>query len=241
LDPARIRAFIELHIEQGPVLEARGAPVGVVTAIRGNVRHRFARIRGQTTHAGGVPRSLRQDAVLAGAELASALEAEWIRREDAGEDLVVTLGQFCTDPVQHGITKVPGALDFTVDFRSGDPAVLEGFHGFLRRAANDIAARRGVEIDLGPHTQAPVAEMDPALRSGLLAAAQVEGIEAVQMPSGGGHDCAVFAGLGAPSAMIFVRNANGSHNPDEAMDFLDFAKAWRVLRTWTERFLADLS
>ncbi|MEM7523068.1 MAG: M20/M25/M40 family metallo-hydrolase, partial [Pseudomonadota bacterium] len=238
LDPARIRAFVELHIEQGPVLVERGAPVGVVTAIRGNIRYRFARIRGQTTHAGGVPRASRRDAVLAGAELAHRLEAEWIRLEDAGADLVLTIGQFATDPDQHGVTKVPGALDFTLDFRSIAPEVLDHFDGFLRDVADDIARRRGVDIDLGRATRAAEAEMTPDLISGLIAAAGRAGVPALEIASGGGHDCAVFAGLGVPSAMIFVRNENGSHNPDEAMAFDDFAAAWRVLRTWAEDYLA---
>ncbi|MFK7945877.1 MAG: Zn-dependent hydrolase [Paracoccaceae bacterium] len=240
LDPARIAAFVELHIEQGPVLVEKGAPVGVVTAIRGNVRYRYASIRGQTTHAGGVPRASRRDAVLAGAELAGRLEAEWIKLEQAGHDLVLTIGQFTTDPAQHGITKVPGALDFTLDFRSADPAVLDRFDVFLRFCAEDIAARRGIAIDLGTHTRASEASMDPVLRKGLMAAAQSQGVEAIELPSGGGHDCAVFAGQGVPSAMIFVRNENGSHNPEEAMEFDDFTAAWQVLRVWAECCLAEL-
>ncbi len=238
LYPLAPHCFVELHIEQGPVLVEQGVPVGIVTAIRGNVRHRHASIRGQTTHAGGVPRASRQDAVLAGAELASALEAEWIRLEETGADLVLTIGQFSTDPSMHGITKVPGAVDFTLDFRSADPAVLNHFRAFQNQTATRIAARRGVEIDLGPHIRAAEAAMDPGLRAGLLEAAAAEGIAAHQMASGGGHDCAVFAGLGIPSAMIFVRNENGSHNPDEAMAFEDFASAWLVLRRWAEGYLA---
>lgn len=238
LDPARIKAFVELHIEQGPVLVEQAVPVGIVTAIRGNVRHRHASIRGQTTHAGGVPRASRRDAVLAGAELATTLEAEWIRLEEAGADLVLTIGQFSTDPSMHGITKVPGAVDFTLDFRSADPAVLDHFLAFVSLTANRIADRRGVAINLGPHIRAAEAAMDPELRAGLLEAAGAEGIAAHQMASGGGHDCAVFAGLGIPSAMIFVRNENGSHNPDEAMTFEDFASAWHLLRRWAEGYLA---
>lgn len=234
LDPARIRAFVELHIEQGPVLVEKAIPVGIVTAIRGNMRYRFGTIRGQTTHAGGVPRASRRDAVLAGAELATRAEAEWIRLEAAGHDLVLTIGQFATDPARHGITKVPGALDFTLDFRSTTPTTLDGFDAFLQTTAAEIAARRGVEIDLGPHTRASEATMDPALRRSLITAAEAAEVAALELPSGGGHDCAVFAGLGIPSAMIFVRNENGSHNPDEAMAFDDFAAAWHVLKGWAE-------
>ncbi len=238
LDPERIRAFVELHIEQGPVLVEHDVPVGIVSAIRGNVRYRFASILGQSTHAGGVPRASRRDAVLAGAELASALEDEWINMERDGHDLVLTIGEFSTDPRQHGITKVPGALSFTLDFRSADPTTLDRFDAFIRATAIEIAQKRGVMIELGAHTRAAQAEMSPDLRGCLLATAKAEGIAVHQMPSGGGHDCAVFAGQGIPAAMIFVRNENGSHNPDEAMDFDDFAAAYQVLRSWAEDFVA---
>ncbi|MEM9781901.1 MAG: hydantoinase/carbamoylase family amidase [Pseudomonadota bacterium] len=240
LGPARIRAFVELHIEQGPVLVERAVPVGIVTAIRGNIRYRFAKIRGETTHAGGVPRTSRRDAVLAGAELAAALEAEWLRLEGAGADFVLTLGQFATDPRLHGITRVPGAVDFTLDMRSIDPAVLVRFDAMLQETAGAIARRRGVTIDLGPGTRAAEAAMDHGVRRELMAAADAAGIAAHEMASGGGHDCAVFASLGVPAAMIFVRNENGSHNPDEAMDFGDFAAAWTVLKTWAEAHLAAI-
>ncbi|MBX2853546.1 MAG: hydantoinase/carbamoylase family amidase [Rhodobacteraceae bacterium] len=237
LDPKRIRAFIELHIEQGPVLVEAGVPVGIVTEIRGNMRYRFATIRGETTHAGGAPRHSRRDAVLAGAELVSCLEAEWIRRECLGEDLVLTIGEFATDAQQHGITKVPGALDFTLDFRSGSYAVLEAFDVFLRESAAENGARRGVDIALGLKSHAAEAPMDHGLRAALTAAAQRAGVEATELPSGGGHDCAVFASVGVPAAMLFVRNENGSHNPNEAMDFDDFVAAWHVLRAFAADYL----
>ncbi|MEM7742318.1 MAG: hydantoinase/carbamoylase family amidase [Pseudomonadota bacterium] len=237
LDSKRIRAFVEVHIEQGPVLVEHQIPVGIVTAIRGNMRYRYATIRGETTHAGGVPRQSRRDAVLAGAELLSTLEAEWLRFEQEGEDLVLTIGQFSTNPAEHGITKVPGAVDFTLDFRSSDPAVLDRFDAFLHMTAQAITARRGVGIDLGAFTRAREATMDPNLRAGLLNAAGAAGVPVLELASGGGHDCAVFSGQGIPSAMLFVRNENGSHNPHEAMEFPDFAAAFDVLRAWAESYL----
>jgi N-carbamoyl-L-amino-acid hydrolase len=240
LDPTGLCAFVELHIEQGPVLVEHDVPVGIVTAIRGNIRYRHAAIRGQTTHAGGVPRRLRRDAVLAGVELAAALEQEWLRLEGDGHDLVLTIGQFATDPVMHGITKVPGRLDFTLDFRSADFSTLLLFDDFLHKTANQVSTRRSVSIELGHSTQAKEAAMEPGIRAGLAAAAAENSIPALELPSGGGHDCAVFAGQGVPSAMIFVRNENGSHNPDETMEFGDFAAAWDILRTWAENFLSEL-
>lgn len=232
LDPTQIKAFVEVHIEQGPVLVEANLPVGIVTGIRGNIRHRFARITGETTHAGGVPRRSRRDTVLAGVELIASLEDWWQAVEVAGEDMVLTIGEFSTDPHQHGITKVPGLLTFTLDVRSQDDALLSRFAAFLQSQASDIAARRRVDIDLGTSTQAAASPMSPNIKKGLIAAAHACGIAHMKIPSGGGHDCATFASLGVPSGMIFIRNRNGSHNPNEAMDFDDFACATDVLTQW---------
>ena len=232
LDPQKIKAFVEVHIEQGPVLVDADLPVGIVTGIRGNIRHRFARITGETTHAGGVPRRSRRDAVLAGIELVASLENWWHTAEAVGEDMVLTIGEFSTDPRQHGITNVPGLVTFTLDVRSQDDALLNRFAEFLESQASDIAARRQVEIDLGTSTQAAASPMSLDIKKGLIAAAHACGIAHMEIPSGGGHDCATFASIGVPTGMIFIRNSNGSHNPDEAMDFDDFAGATDVLTKW---------
>ncbi|MCR9107389.1 hydantoinase/carbamoylase family amidase [uncultured Marivita sp.] len=232
LDKSRIAGFVEVHIEQGPVLVEADCPVGIVTGIRGNIRHRHCRIIGETTHAGGVPRRSRRDAVLAGVELASTLEALWLEAEKQGEDMVLTLGEFSTDPDQHGITKVPGALHFTIDVRSQDDAVLNRFEARLQALALEIADTRRVMIDLGRYTQAASAAMCVDMRNALASAARSRNVPHKELPSGGGHDCATFASLGIPSAMVFIRNRNGSHNPDEHMDFSDFAAACDVLTEW---------
>lgn len=237
LDPERIAAFVEVHIEQGPVLVEARRPVGIVTAIRGNIRHRFCRIDGETTHAGGVPRQSRRDAVLAGVELAHKIECHWLEAEAKGADMVVTLGEFSTDPQLHGITKVPGHLSFTLDVRSQDDTVLNLFERWLQQQAREIAERRDVRIDLGPHTQAAAAPMDASLRRGLVTAAEECDVGIFELPSGGGHDCATFAAQGVPSAMVFIRNENGSHNPAEAMDLTDFGQACDVLHTWARGYL----
>ena len=233
LDPARIRAFVEVHIEQGPVLVEAGLPVGIVSGIRGNMRYRFGQIVGETTHAGGVPRAARRDAVLAGAEMLAALEAYWDAAEARGDDMVLTAGEVWTDPDRHGITKVPGDVRFTLDVRSLDEAVLDAFEAHLAEVAAAISARRGVVIDPGPRTRANVAPMDGEIRAGLSAAAERLGVGCAPIASGGGHDTAVFAGRGVPTGMIFIRNRNGSHNPDEAMEQADFACACDVLTAWT--------
>lgn len=238
LDPGRIRAFAEVHIEQGPVLVEAQKPIGIVTGIRGNIRHRFASIMGETTHAGGVPRQNRRDAVMAGAELVAILENWWLQTESSGGDMVLTIGEFTTDPAQHGITKVPGRLDFTLDMRSQDSNVLDRFDHFLQATVAEIAVKRCVTINMGPATRAAPAPMDPAVQTGLVAAAQHCGIDPVSLPSGGGHDCATFAGMGVPAGMLFIRNRNGSHNPDEHMDLDDFRCAAEVLTQWARTLLA---
>ena len=234
LDPKKIRAFIEPHIEQGPVLRRLGKPVGIVTAIRGNIRYRFPRITGQTTHAGGVPRAYRKDALLAGVELVAAMEGWWLEFERASRDFVLTIGEFSTNADHHAITKVPGELAFTIDARSVDPDVLAIFDERLHSESHAIEQRRGVSIDLGEATKAASAVMDENLRQSLHRAAQEVGIEAVDIASGGGHDCAVFCWQGVPSAMIFIANDHGSHNPDEHMEIADFDAAWRVLATYAD-------
>ena len=240
LDPARIRAFVEVHIEQGPVLVEAGLPIGIVTGIRGNIRHRFASLTGETTHAGGVPRASRRDAVMAGAELVTTLENWWHQTEAAGGDVVLTFGEFTTDPAQHGITKVPGHVGFTLDMRSQDAAILDQFDAYLQAKAAQISTKRGVQIDMGPATHAAPAPMDDMVQSGLVAAAQHCNVGAMRLPSGGGHDCATFAGLGIPSGMLFIRNENGSHNPNEHMGLDDFHCAARVLTNWAQNVLASV-
>lgn len=229
LDPASLHAFIEPHIEQGPILEERGIPVGIVSGIRGNLRYRYCRVRGRYDHAGAVPRAYRHDAVLAGVEFIQQLERYWDERDQAGDDFVATVGEFHTDAAMHGVTKVPGELRFTLDIRSLDDTRLAHVDAFLRQEAARIGAARGVEIDLGEHTHAEPALMNPTLRETLETVAAREQINALTMASGAGHDCATFTWKGVDTAMIFVRNQHGSHNPHEAMEMGDFAEGLRLL------------
>jgi N-carbamoyl-L-amino-acid hydrolase len=232
LSAKSIRCFLELHIEQGPVLVEHDIPVGIVSAIRGNKRYRYCSIEGQTTHAGGVPRRCRRDAVMAGAELINKLEQKWIKLESLSKDLVLTVGEFFTDRAQHGITKVPGRVDFTLDFRSSHSDVLDTFDAYLHETANHISKNRGVSIKLHESIQASEAIMDSQLIKELTQAANQCEVPFQLMASGGGHDCAVFAEQDIPSAMLFVRNYHGSHSPDEHMDMQDFEAACKVMLNW---------
>lgn len=238
LDTSRVAAYLEVHIEQGPLLVRRELPVGIVTGIRGALRCRDAVCLGEYGHSGTVPRSERHDAVMAVAELAVGIDKRWEAVEREGGDLVATIGVLSTDPAAHGVTVVPGRVGFTVDVRSHSEATLRGFWDDIRRLADGIAGRRGVTFSFGPLLFDPPVAMDGGLRRKLAAAANAAGVPFMEIASGAGHDAGDFAAAGIPAAMIFVRNRNGSHNPDEAMEIDDFSAAVEVLVHTVEE-LAD--
>ncbi|MCA0044803.1 Zn-dependent hydrolase [Celeribacter litoreus] len=233
-DLSTIEAYLELHIEQGPLLVERNIPAAVVTGIRGNFRHRDSRCVGQAGHSGAVPRAYRHDPVLAFAELMHRLDGTWQHLLNTGKDLVLTSGVVGTDPAHHAIARIPDTLAFSLDIRSQDAETLDQMRSYLKGEIDDIARSRGVRFELGTEVAVAPALMDPTLVSGLEAAmAQVTG-EAFSMASGGGHDAAIFAQAGVPSGMVFVRNRNGSHNPDEAMEIADFMVGVDILSTYME-------
>jgi N-carbamoyl-L-amino-acid hydrolase len=225
LDPSRIRAYLELHIEQGPTLVAEGLPAAVVSGIRGCKRFRNARCTGEYAHSGAVSRSHRRDAVAATVAFLHEMETVWLRHEEAGEDLVLTSGELFTDPAMHGPSKIAGETHFVLDVRGLTEATMAAVVAEARAAAERIGAAYRVRFDLGVTSDSPPAVMDPHLRSRLLGLLE----RPFEMASGAGHDAAVFAKVGIPSAMIFVRNQNGSHNADEAMSIDDFAVGARAL------------
>ena len=222
LDPATLRGFLELHIEQGPVLVARNLPVSVVTGIRGNLRHRAIACIGEAGHSGAVPRWLRHDAVFAVAELLTELDRSWQSMLGSGQDLVLTAGMIGTDPAEHALARIPGLVRFSFEARSESAETLNATHDLLLHATTLIAEERGVRFELDRRIDTPPARMDAGLVAGLLDQAERLGLPRETMPSGAGHDAAVFANQGVPSAMIFVRNPHGSHNPAEAMEMADF-------------------
>ena len=224
-----IRAFIEPHIEQGPVLLEVGAPFGIATGIRGSFRHRTARCCGSYAHSGATPRSARRDAVQATAALARALDDIWVRWDGRGEDLSVTIGQFSTDPWQHAFSKVAGRVDFALDVRSQSTETLDAFRAKLPEIVAETERNHHVEFDLGPSSGTRPAAMDAGVAESLAAASEAEGIRAIRMACGAGHDAAVFAQMGVPTGMLLIRNEHGSHNPDEDMNLEDFAAAARSL------------
>lgn len=237
IDAKRVAAYLEIHIEQGPVLEAEGFPVGIVSGIRGNVRARNARCIGAPAHAGAAPRRLRRDAVMAAAEFVGALEHDWEAMEAEGRDLVLTLGKLFTDPASHSHNKVPELVQFSIEARSHEQASLDAILDAARRHADAIGERRKVAFDLGDITGEPPVPMDAELQEMLTEGCAALAIPQMALASGGGHDAGDFAQAGVPTAMIFLRNPHGSHNPDEAMEMADFALGTALL-AWTMTRLA---
>ncbi|MYM54279.1 Zn-dependent hydrolase [Thalassovita mangrovi] len=233
-DLDRIEAYLELHIEQGPLLVERNIPAAVVTGIRGNFRYRDIHCIGQAGHSGAVPRAYRHDPVLAFAELMHRLDGTWQHLLHTGKDLVLTSGVVGTDPARHAIARIPDEIAFSLDIRSQDAATLDQMQAYLRDEMTDIGRSRGVRFDPGPAVAVAPALMDPDLVGGLERAMAAVTGDAFSMASGGGHDAAVFAQAGVPSGMVFVRNRNGSHNPDEAMEIADFMVGVDILSTYME-------
>ncbi|MCG8708643.1 hydantoinase/carbamoylase family amidase [Brenneria sp. 4F2] len=229
LQPERIDSFTELHIEQGPVLLGDGVPLGVVSGICGSLRYREAQVLGRYAHSGATPRLFRQDAVVAFSGLVARLQQRWAEMEAHGHELTLTLGKVNTDTVQADFSKVCGQVRFCIDIRSRHPETLQQMDREIHAAIRELEAEYGVSFMLGEQSGSQPAVMDPALQETLGDAAAALKTPYRIMPSGAGHDAAVFANRGIPTAMLFVRNANGSHNPEEALNMNDFRDAVGVL------------
>lgn len=221
--PETLRGYLEVHIEQGPVLLDRGLPVGIVTSIAGSARLRVT-IDGVAGHAGTVPMVLRHDAAAAAAEIVLAVE----RRCSAATDLVGTVGQLT---VPHGqINVIPGRCELSLDVRSSNDATREAAISDLSMEMEQIAIRRQVTVsitELSRHRAAPCAA---SMQSGLAAAIARAGVAPFYLPSGAGHDGEMFAGV-TDIGMLFVRCGNGgiSHSPLESVTVEDADLAARIL------------
>src|SRR3569833_1694226 len=168
MQPEQIRAYLELHIEQGPRLVAEGLPAAVVTGIRGRKRFRSARCMGEYGHSGALPRSLRHDAVAATVALLHHMEGVWNREEAQGADLLITNGELYTNAAEHAPSKVPGETRFVIDLRSLSMDVINSVATEAKHAAAEIGNANRVTFDLGATTNTPPAMMDRRLRSSLL-------------------------------------------------------------------------
>lgn len=231
IDFSKIAAFTELHIEQGPTLDSQEkARVGIVTGIRGNLRHKICRCIGQTAHSGAVDKQYRHDAVMAMAEVLHRMEKHWAEWLVRGEDLVFTVGVFNTAP-SAAIAIIPGEVSFSVDMRSLSMDTLDRFHKLLEAECAAVGADRGVQFEFDRTLVCKAAKVNKDLFAHLHCAARQAQIDVMDVPSGAGHDAAVMADMGVPVTMIFVANQNGSHNWKEAMKLEDFMLGTEVLFT----------
>lgn len=228
-DPAGVLGYLEVHIEQGPVLEAKGLALGVVTAINGDSRGQIT-IIGAVGHSGTLPMNMRRDAAAAGAEIVLAVE-----EIGAGKpDLVATVGRF--EIRNSAVNVVPGNATLAIDVRSSRDADRTAAVEKIAARVQKIALRRSVKADMNINYDMPAAPCDPAMMDALERALERCGHEAFRLPSGAGHDAMSFRGR-MPHAMLFVRCRGGvSHRPDEFASEADIASALAVLEDFIETF-----
>ncbi|MDO8213292.1 Zn-dependent hydrolase [Conexibacter sp. CPCC 206217] len=237
MDPARVgeafvapslSAYLELHVEQGPVLDSAGERLGIVESITGVLGFHVI-VRGEANHAGATPTDARRDALVGASKMVLAL------RERAREhsELRATVGRISTSP--GAITVVPGECRFTVDLRPSQPEVVAPTIAWLRAMVAEVAASEGLEAEVVSDYELAPTMMDPRVVAALAAAAADEGVEPVRMWSGAGHDAMVIAPH-APTGMVFVPSVGGiSHSPHEWTETADCELGARVLAGAIER------
>jgi len=226
----QVLGFIEVHIEQGPVLLNENLPLGVVTAISGASRF-LVDLEGLAGHAGTVPMDMRRDAAMAAAEIGLYIE----RRCGGMAGLVGTVGQF---NVPNGATNVvPGRAQFSIDIRAGDDAVRQAAVTDVLAEIERVCARRKVHAQVRKTHEAASVPCAPWLQQQWADAIARQGLPVRHLPSGAGHDAMAIAAL-ADVAMLFVRCGNGgiSHHPTETMTAADAELAARVFSDFVEHF-----
>lgn len=229
-DPTDLIGYYEVHIEQGPVLEAGGAALGVVTAIAGQTGGRVV-FTGEAGHAGTVPMALRRDALGAAAEFVTAVEA--VARDH--DWVVATIGEVEVEPGARNV--IPGRAVLSLDLRHASDSVREAVLARLRERGFAIAQARGVGIEWKVGKGTGAVKTSAALTELLAQAIAASGHPVVRLPSGAGHDAVMLSTI-APIAMLFVRCAGGvSHNPAESVTVEDVAAAIDA----TTRFLELLA
>jgi allantoate deiminase len=226
---AALAGYLEVHIEQGPVLEREGLPVGLVTAIASQTRAVLA-LRGEAGHAGTVPMAGRRDALAAAAEIVLAVER--VGREHDG--LVATVGALDVAPGASNV--IPREARLTLDVRHGADAVRAGALAELRERVEGICAPRDIELAWTTLAERGAVEMSPELRDRLAGAVAAEGHAVRELVSGAGHDAVVLSRV-CPVAMLFVRCAGGiSHDPRESVSEADVGVALDVVERVVRSF-----
>jgi N-carbamoyl-L-amino-acid hydrolase len=204
----RIWAYLELHIEQGPVLESEGFDIGVVTGVVGLV-HARVRLEGEANHAGTTPMTCRRDALAGAARILLALREE--ARSHA--NVVVTVGELSVE--QGAFNIVPGRCTFSIDYRVLDPDAFARAETGIRDLVARLAGEEGLTATVEVLESDPPVRFDERLVDVLAEAVELEGASALRLPSGAGHDAMLIA-RHAPAAMLFVPSSGGiSHSPRE--------------------------
>ncbi|MFZ5486901.1 MAG: 2-oxo-4-hydroxy-4-carboxy-5-ureidoimidazoline decarboxylase [Pseudomonadota bacterium] len=234
-DPAQYLGFVEVHIEQGPVLCELNLPLGVVSAINGSVRY-LGEFIGEASHAGTTPMNRRRDAACAAAELALYLE----QRAAQDGDSVATMGQLAVP--QGSVNVVPGRCSFSLDLRAPSDAQRDRLAADVCAHIERIATRRGLQYALQETLRAAAAPSAPAWQRRWEAAVQALGLPMQRLPSGAGHDAMKLHQI-LPQAMLFVRGENGgiSHNPLESTTSDDMELAVRALQQLLANLAAEIS
>ncbi len=209
-EPDQVKAYVELHIEQGVVLESIGQPVGLVTGIAGPLWQQFT-IKGQAGHAGARPMNLRRDPLQSATELMSYIYTETRKFPNA----VATIGKIQTLP--GGVNVIPGQVQFSLDLRDVEEAERDMLEGRIRDYAGEVCRKHGTELTLELLQRVAPAPSSPEVKEAIAAAGKLAGLPdpLPELVSGAGHDGMQFSGLW-PLGMIFVRSRNGiSHHPQE--------------------------
>lgn len=221
---SEFKCFFELHIEQGPRLENENKTIGVVTGIAAPIRS-IIKINGQADHSGATAMHYRRDALLGGAELALAIERAAI---EAGHSTVATVGNLTAKPGVMNV--VPGYCELLVDIRGIHIQARESVFTALRQQIEQVAAKRGLSIELQPISQDQPILLPDRMVQQIVLAAQNLGYSYEIMPSGAGHDAMHMATL-CPTGMIFVPSKHGiSHNPLEFTEWVDIEAGINVLQ-----------
>jgi allantoate deiminase len=233
IDPAEVLGFIEVHIEQGPVLEAESAPLAVVEGIAGQSRLEF-KFTGQANHAGTTPMHMRRDALAAATEWVT--EVERVARSVDG--LVATVGKIRVEP--NAANVIPGRVTLSFDARHRSDDTRSQAVQDLKAKAAEIAARRGIGLGCVEIMNQPGVHMDDELTGHLLRAVEAAGFVKKTMHSGAGHDAMVMAAR-FPATMLFLRSPGGiSHHPAEAVLEEDVEAALLVGRKFMEQLSAGV-
>jgi allantoate deiminase len=203
-----VGAYLELHIEQGPVLEQEGVDLGIVTGIAGLLGFRV-RLTGEANHAGTTPMAARRDALAGAARVVLALREE----ARARGDVTANVGVLTIQP--GGFNVIPGVAEFTIDVRAGEAEAFARVGRFVRDTLERVAAEEQLGLEVSETHRKPPTSLDPELQDILARSAAEEGASVRRMPSGAGHDAMVLA-KHMPAAMLFVPSRAGiSHSPEE--------------------------